>query len=263
MNKISLLGIPYDNNSSFIKGPAKAPELIRKSLFSASANMTSESGFDLNQKNVWQDVGDVQFENDDVFFKAIHERVTEELNDGNKVLSLGGDHSVSYPIIDAYSKFYKELTIVHFDAHPDIYDNLDGNPMSHASPFARIMEKGLVKNLIQIGIRTANAHQREQIKRFNVTCFEYKDMKALPLIMMEGPIYISFDIDALDPAFAPGVSHIEPGGLSTREALRIIQTLKGKVVGADIVEFNPDRDINGMTAMLSAKLLKEIMSKMI
>lgn len=262
MNKISILGIPFDDNSSYLKGPDKAPSIIRKCLFSASSNSASELGFDLNQKSRWQDIGDVEFKQKYDFFPAIRDRVLQALDQGDSVVSLGGDHSVTYPIIDAYAQHYKDLTIIHFDAHPDIYHNLDDNPFSHASPFARIMERHLAKNLIQVGIRTVNQHLRDQINKYNVTCFEMSKMKALPMIMMDGPIYISFDIDALDPAFAPGVSHIEPGGLSTRDALTILQSIKGKIVGADIVEYNPVRDINEMTGMVAAKVLKELMALM-
>jgi arginase len=259
---ISLLGIPFDENSSFLTGPAKAPAIIRECIFSDSANTASENEFDLKQTENWSDVGDVEISDSNMFFENVRSKVITELENGNKVLSLGGDHSVTYPIIDAYAQFYKDLTIIHFDAHPDLYDDFEGNPMSHASPFARIMEKGLVKNLIQIGIRTANQHLREQIERFNVTCFEMKSMKALPSIMMEGPIYISFDIDALDPAYAPGVSHIEPGGLTVRDALTVIQNIKGKIVGADVVEYNPNQDFNRITGMVAAKITKEIMDKL-
>ena len=186
------------------------------------------------------------------------------------VLSLGGDHSLTYPILKSYAKKYDKLTILHFDAHPDLYDKFDGNLFSHASPFARIMEDKLVDNLIQIGIRTINPHQREQIKKFNVKTIEMKNFFSnynLDFIdNIKGPLYISFDIDCLDPAFAPGVSHHEPGGFSTRDVLEIFQkinTSKVKVVGADIVELNPKNDINSMTAMVAAKCLKEILVAML
>ena len=125
------------------------------------------------------------------------------------------------------------------------------------------MEEGLADRLVQVGIRTATGHQREQIVRFDVEAVEMKDFRDDLTIEFDTPVYISFDIDGLDPAFAPGVSHREPGGLSTRQALNVIQRLKAGVVGADLVEFNPRMDSTGVTAMVCAKLLKEIAAKML
>ena len=106
-------------------------------------------------------------------------------------------------------------------------------------------------------------HQREQAKKFGVEVIEMRYLPALDRMKVDGPIYISFDMDALDPAFAPGISHREPGGLSTREALAHLQAISGRIVGADIVEFNPAQDNTQLTATVAAKLLKEILGKMI
>jgi len=108
-----------------------------------------------------------------------------------------------------------------------------------------------------------NGHQRQQAKRFGVEVIDMKNIKNAENIVFDGPVYLSLDLDCLDPAFAPGVSHHEPGGLSTRQLLEIIQNFSGQLVGADIVEYNPNRDINGVTGMGAAKLLKEILSKML
>jgi arginase family enzyme len=108
-----------------------------------------------------------------------------------------------------------------------------------------------------------NPHQRAQAERFGVEVTEMKDFDVSQAIRFEGPVYLSFDIDVLDPAFAPGVSHLEPGGMTTRDALSIIQSFEGKLVGADIVEINPDRDPLGITAMVGAKLLKELAGRLL
>ena len=163
----------------------------------------------------------------------------------------------------AFARKYKDLNVLHFDAHPDIYDSYQGNRNSHASPFARIMEQGLVKRLVQVGIRTFTADQREQVKKFGVESIEMRNLTGNIELAFDGPVYISFDVDALDPAFAPGVSHREPGGMSTRQALDLIQRLRGKVVGADIVEFNPRMDPLHITGTVCAKLLKEIAARML
>ena len=176
---------------------------------------------------------------------------------------MGGDHSITYPIIRSYAKHYNNLSILQLDAHPDLYDELDDNRFSHACPFARIMEENLIKRLVQAGIRTMTGHQSEQAQRFGVEVIEMKEINKAKEISFNGPVYLSLDMDCLDPAFAPGVSHYEPGGMSTRRLLGIIQNLKGKLVGADIVEYNPKRDPQGITAMVAAKLLKEIIARML
>ena len=152
---------------------------------------------------------------------------------------------------------------MHFDAHPDLYDSFDNNPFSHASPFARIMENNLVEKLTQVGIRTMNAHQKEQAKKYNVQVIHMGQFDSTMQFDFDGPVYVSIDLDALDPAFAPGVSHPEPGGLSTRDLLTILSTANGEVVGGDIVEYNPKKDFQNTTAVLASKILKELMSKMI
>ncbi|MDP6170075.1 MAG: arginase family protein, partial [Candidatus Marinimicrobia bacterium] len=141
--------------------------------------------------------------------------------------------------------------------------NFDDNPYSHASPFARIMENGLAHSLTQIGIRTMNDHQNDQAKRYNVIVITMNEFSSDLKFAFEDPIYISIDLDGIDPAFAPGVSHPEPGGLSTRALLKILSNIQGKIIGADIVEYNPNNDINNITAITAAKLLKELMGKIL
>lgn len=257
-----LLGIPFDANSSWLRGPAGAPPIIRVAFNSSSSNAWTETGVDLSPQGTYCDAGDLKFTFDEPF-TAIEKRVGELLDKGLRPVSLGGDHSITLPIVRAFGKRIPGLTILHFDAHPDLYDELEGNRLSHACPFARIMEEGAAKRLIQIGIRTVNGHQREQAKKFGVEVIEMRHLPALDRMKADGPIYISFDMDALDPAFAPGISHREPGGMSTREALAHIQAISGKIAGADLVEFNPAQDNTQITATVAAKLLKELLGKMI
>ncbi len=256
---ISLLGIPLDINSSFLRGPSHAPARIRLMEAEGSANEYSERGALIKRGETYLDAGDITFTTGDTQanMESIFERVSLELEKG-KVLSLGGDHSITYPIIMAHSIKYPTLSILHIDAHGDLYDSFDNNPFSHASPFARIMENNLAKSLTQVGLRTLNTHQREQATRFGVKQIEMKDFNYDFVTQLDGPLYISLDIDALDPAFAPGVSHHEPGGLTVREVLTILQKINVEVVGADIVEYNPTRDHQNMTAMVAYKFMKEL-----
>ena len=216
-------------------------------------------------QGIYGDAGDLAFAgaSDDDAFAAIESGVSTLIAQGKRPVSLGGDHSITFPIIKAVAKNYSELTIFHFDAHPDLYDEFEGNRRSHACPFARIMESGLAKRLVQIGIRTINGHQREQAKRFGVEVIEMRELPAYARLKAEDPVYISFDMDVLDPAYAPGISHREPGGMSVREAIAHLHAVGGEIVGADVVEYNPVRDVSGMTAIVTAKILKEILGKMI
>jgi len=259
--KPTLLGIPFDAHSSYLRGAADAPPLIRKAFHCDSSNSSTESGIELGSDSVL-DAGDLELSVDEAF-TTIEGAVGGLLDKGQSPLCLGGDHSITYPILRAFGKRFANLTMVHFDAHPDLYDEFQGNRYSHACPFARIMEEGLAKRLIQIGIRTMNAHQREQAVRFGVEVVEMRQLPSLDKLRLTGPVYVSFDIDVLDPAFAPGISHREPGGMSVREAISHLHAITGDMVGADIVEYNPTQDTSELTAMVCAKILKEILGKMI
>jgi arginase len=257
-----LVGIPLDYNSSFLRGAAQAPRLIREALHSDVWNSWTETRVDLGVAGMVEDMGDLANMESADAPERIEEAIEGILAAGKRPVSLGGDHSITYPILRAIAKHVSNLTIVHLDAHPDLYDNYGNNPHSHASPFARIMENKLAKRLVQIGVRTLNAHQQEQARKFGVEIYEMSDLRDPTHLNLAGPIYISFDMDVLEPGMAPGVSHWEPGGMTTRQALHYIHTVPGPIVGADVVEFNPARDPTGMTAMVAAKIVKEILGKM-
>ncbi len=182
---ISIIGIPLDENSSFLRGSAKAPPLILDAFRSDASNMYAENGFNCGDSGKVKNLGNLQLTAGKAAMDSIQKAVSKELNRNQKVVSLGGDHSITFPIIQAYSQSFPDLNILHIDAHPDLYDNFENNPYSHASPFARIMEKGLVNRLVQVGIRTLNDHQKEQIKRFGLEVIEMKDFdpeKIQPLL---------------------------------------------------------------------------------
>jgi agmatinase len=262
MSPIRLIGLPTDSNSSFLRGPSKAPSAIRAALFSDAGNPASESGAEIGREIIIDDVGDLPLTEAASDDALIERSVTAAMGDGYIPLMLGGDHSVTYPILRGIAARHGPVEILHFDAHPDLYDELDGSRRSHATPFARIMEEGLASRLVQVGIRTLNTHQREQATRFGVEIIGMRNFDPSTVPAMRGPTYVSIDIDSLDPAFAPGVSHHEPGGLSVRDVLDVLHRLDVPLVGGDVVELNPDRDINGMTAAVAAKLVKELAAKM-
>jgi arginase len=260
----TLLGIPFDANSSYLRGTAGAPAKIREALRGEASNSWSETFVDLGAQGAYGDAGDLLLKEDGAAFGVIEEAVGDLLQKGEKPVSLGGDHSISYPVVKAFAKHFAELTIVHFDAHPDLYDEFEGNRLSHACPFARIMEDGLAKRLVQVGIRTLNGPQRTQAVKYGVEVLEMKHLPAIERLKnVRGPVYLTYDLDVLDPAFAPGVSHREPGGMSVREAITHLHAVGGVMVGADLVEYNPVQDIAGLTATAAGKILKEILGKMV
>jgi arginase len=263
--RVALLGVAWDGSSSFRRGAANAPPLIREALWSESGNSWTESGRDLRADGI-EDDGDLVFGEGESAEKA-REMIETALDligaSGRRPLTLGGDHSITYPALRGFRRHHDRLAVLHIDAHPDLYDDFEGDRYSHACPFARVMEEGLADRLVQVGIRTMTGHQREQARRFGVEVIEMREWVDGRRLRFDGPVYISLDLDALEPGLAPGVSHREPGGLSVRQVLSLIQGLEAPLVGADLVEFNPDADPSGLTAAVCGKLVKELAAKML
>jgi arginase len=256
---INLIGLPTDINSSFERGSAKAPASIREALWSDRGNASTESGLEIGSDIDLIDKGDLPLTDHDVAADDL--RIMDAVSASAIPLLLGGDHAVTYPIVAALAAQHGPVTILHFDAHPDLYADFEGNPRSHASPFARIMEGGHAKRLVQVGIRTLTRHCREQADKHGVEIIPMSGFDVERVPVLEGPLYISVDLDGIDPSEAPGVSHPEPGGLRLREVLAAIHKQTATVVGADIVELNPNRDVGGVTAILAAKLVREIAAR--
>jgi len=262
--KIAVLGVPFDEKSSYLRGAAGGPAAIRKASTGKCYNEYTELGVDLATETVLVDRGDIDTSGDmDKTFALTEKAVEEILGKGAVPIVLGGDHSITYPVIKAFSRKYRALDILHFDAHPDLYDDLYGDRLSHACPFARILEDDLAANLVQVGVRTWNPDHRKLAAKHGVRMIEMKDFPRALSLEFKNPLYISFDLDALDPAFAPGVSHHEPGGLTTRQAVQIIQNLKASIVGLDVVELNAARDGSGITAAAAFKIIKETAGKIV
>jgi len=275
--RIYLAGLPFDHLSTYVRGAGMAPKLIRQALRCGSSNLWSEHGVDLDE--VLQDIGDApSFENIEGFIEQLD----------SPVMCLGGDHAVTLPVLRALGR-NQPLSVLHFDAHPDLYDPSSGivAPLgterkpgtkipSHATPFFEALSEGLIKDLLQVGVRTLNKHQALNASRFPqvqiVTMDSISELWQDCLADTWGAnseVYISIDLDVLDPAFAPSVSHLEPGGLSTRELVTILRKMKfpnSRIVGADVVEYNPvsekeheeGNQLPTQSAMVAAKLVKEL-----
>ncbi len=262
--RLAILGVPFDEKSCYLRGAAQGPAAIRAASTGKALNPFTELGVNLEEETIMADLGDVDTSGDvDKTFSRIEKAVLEILDKKARPIILGGDHSITYPILRALAKVHKSLAILHFDAHPDLYEDLYGDRFSHASPFARILEDGLAQELVQVGVRAATSDQREKARSFGVRMIEMKDFHDGLNLPFRRPLYISFDLDALDPAFAPGVSHHEPGGLTTRQALDIIHSLNAKIIGLDVVELNPLRDPAGITAAAAVKIIKETAGMMV
>jgi arginase len=273
MPTVTLLGIPWDASSSFQRGAAGAPPEIRKALWSGSSNTWNERGDDLAAAGVLEDAGDIELGDDPAAARTLIEsRVRDVLAAGHRPLILGGDHSITYPVLRAFAGRTDRLTILHFDAHADLYDSFPLGPFeapgrdravevrySHACPFARVMEERLAARVVQVGVRTLTAHLRSQAGKFGVEVLgadRWRD--ALPLVTrLRGSVYVSLDLDVLEPMLAPGLSHPEPGGLAVRDVLDVLSAISATVVGADIVEYNPRNDVRDLTARVAAKFVKE------
>ncbi len=258
----AFLGIADDSQSSFLRGPAEAPECIRRAYDGRCYNATTESGVDLSSSVT--DLGDLKPRRAwEASAREYRARIEEILREGFTPFIAGGDHAVTVPVVQAFAVLRRPVHIVQVDAHPDLYTEFDGNPDSHASTAARLLEMSHVQSLTQIGIRTMNEDQRRQAERWSdrLHVLEARSIEgAVPELVhipKEAAVYLTIDMDGFDPACAPGVSHPVPGGLTARQVLGLILGGHWTLVGMDAVEVNPSRDIQYMTAILAARLLHE------
>ena len=261
-----LLGVPWDLSSSWQRGAAAAPPLIRQALWSPSTNSATELGIAIAPDTL-DDAGDLALPDEASEARLAIERAVQGIlaRQGLPVV-LGGDHSISYPVLRAF-RDRPIAAILHIDAHGDLYDEFPlpepgqprglGDAYSHACPFARVMEDGLTGRLVQVGVRTLTPHLAAQAARFGVEVYGMDRWRTAPVEELQGPLYVSLDLDGLDPAFAPGVAHPEPGGLSTRDVVDLLHRIRAPIAGIDIVEYNPRFDHRDLTARVAAKLLKE------
>ncbi len=258
----ALLGIPFDLASTHLRGARGGPAAIRAALRDDAGNPYAEDGTRWALGEELADAGDVEVTDDDAGRASIEHTVSQLVTAGHPAIVVGGDHAITYPILRGIAHAGHRPTLLYVDAHPDLYDDFAGARFTHASPVARIAEDGLVSRIVQVGIRATTPHQREQALRFGVETISMADWMRGTRPVLDGPVYLSLDLDGLDPAFAPGVSHPEPGGLSTRDVLGMIAMCRGALLAADVVECNPTVDVRGLTAMVGAKMVREIAAAM-
>jgi agmatinase len=258
--KARLLGFEWDASSSHARGPALAPTVVKRLLFSEASSAFSTGLVDLREAIESNEIPPLPSEGE-AARETIKRTVVRCLDDGFAPLSIGGDHGVTYPVLQAIYARRGPIDVLHVDAHPDLHEQYEGDRYSHASPFARALEDGCIRRLTQIGVRCWDPSQKMQAEKYGVAIFGPHEIEDVPAEAYSGPLYLSIDLDGLDPAFAPGVSHPEPGGLSTREVLSLIRKINGGLIGADIVELNPERDAALSTARVVVRLVKELAAK--
>jgi agmatinase len=265
-NQTSLVfaGLPDDSQSSFRRGSALGPQRIRLAYDGNCYNSATESGIDLAGRVA--DLGDLPSKSSwEMTARSYQEFAARLFQIGKIPFFAGGDHAVSVPIIAALAELGEPIHLVQIDAHPDLYAEFEGNRDSHACTISRALEMSHVASVTQLGIRTLNKAQSPQLERYRDRLHIYfaRDLPgalpALSHIPSNAAVYLTIDLDGFDPAFAPGVSHPVPGGLTPRQVLNFIQKVNCKLVGMDVVEVNPDLDVNDQTAILAARLLHEAM----
>lgn len=260
MEKTRILGFEWDASSSHSRGPALGPTVVKRLLSSEASSSYSTDLIDMREA-IEGYVIPVLPEDAAIAREIITKTVADCLAAGLTPLSVGGDHSVTYPILKAVCAKRGPVNVLHIDAHPDLHAEFEGDPYSHASPFARAHEDGLIQRHVVVGARCWDPHQLEQAKKYGVKILRADQVDEVPAEIFAGPLYMSIDLDGLDPAFAPGVSHPEPGGLSTLDVLKLIRRIEGPLIGADVVELNPERDYQMTTARVVVRLVKELAGK--
>lgn len=256
---IIMLGMPFDGTVSYRSGSRFAPEQIRL----ASWGLEEYSPrFDKHLDDVnFHDAGDLEFPLGNTYksLDLIEKNVEEIYKDGKKVFGIGGEHLVTLPEIKAVSKFYNDLAIVHFDAHTDLREEYLGEEMSHSAVIRHVSKIVGPENLKQIGIRSGMKEEWEFMKKHNTLICEYSELDCL-----KGKhIFVTVDLDCLDPSVMPGTGTPESGGMQFNDLIGWFEYLKNfDIVGADVVELAPDYDASGVSTAVATKVIRELLMVM-
>ena len=274
---VAIVGVPYDGGTSYRPGARLGPREIRNqsSLIRPYSYFQNVAPFD--RANV-ADVGDIDAPPVSIeqCYEAVEARIGTIVDAGARPIVIGGDHSISLPVLRALAKRRGPLALVQFDSHVDTWDQYFGGKYFHGTPFRRAIEEGLVdgRRFIQVGIRGPMYGDDFDFHReHGITVLDIDQVKDRGIAwavgeirrVVSGPAYMTFDIDAVDPAFAPGTGTPEIGGLTSHDAQRLVRGLAGlSLVGGDIVEVAPQFDGPGqITSVLAANLLFELLCAMI
>jgi agmatinase/guanidinopropionase len=273
---VAIVGIPFDSGTSYRSGTRFGPRKIRESSlmiwgFNRVLNVSPTDELNI------VDYGDIDVIPVDI--RATMEKITTGVQNiikqDVKIIALGGDHSISLPLLRAHASKYGELAVIHFDSHPDTWDQeFEGQPYSHGTPYRRAIEEKLINTdaYIQVGIRgpisgSADITDAEEMGVKILTIekvFELgipSTIDEIRVTIGDRPVYVSLDIDSVDPAFAPGTGTPEVGGLTSFQILQLVRGLQGlNIVGFDLVEVSPPYDHGEITSILAANLAFEFVS---
>lgn len=255
-----LIGLPMDSTTSFRPGTRLAPYRVRE----VSEGVEEYSIYqDRSLEEIaFYDAGDVTipYGNVQQSLARIEETARDLLQMGKKVFCIGGEHLVSLPIIKAYADYFQDLAVIQMDAHADLREDYLGEVFSHATVMRHVLNLVGKKNLYQLGIRSGTREEFEYARRYSNLYLDefYSALDEILNSIGSQPVYISLDIDVLDPAFAPGTGTPEAGGVTSRELIKMLVRLgQLNVVGFDMVEISPPYDIGDNTSILGAKIIRE------
>lgn len=256
---IVMLGMPFDGTVSYRSGSRFAPEQIRL----ASWGLEEYSpNFDKSLEDVnFHDAGDLEFPLGNTYksLELIEKNVEEIYKDGKRVFGVGGEHLVTLPEIKAVSKFYKDLAIVHFDAHTDLREEYLGEEMSHSAVIRHASKIVGPENIKQIGIRSGMKEECEFMKENGTLIHEYAQLD----VLKGKKIFVTVDLDVLDPSVMPGTGTPESGGMQFNELIGWFKYLKNfDIIGADVVELAPDYDASGVSTAVATKVIRELLMVM-
>ncbi len=261
---VVILGVPLDTTTVYRPGTRFGPLKIREMSYALETysfwlqrDLKEMRVFDFgNNYTPFEPVYSLDYEID-----KIYREVKGIIRDGKKVIALGGSHLITYPIVKAISDF-RDISVVHFDAHADLVDRYNGEKLSHATVMRRVSEVVGIENVYQFGIRSGTEEEYNYAKNVHPDLEELKETFS----NMEGDVYISVDIDCFDPAFAPGTGTPEPAGITPSEFFKefyeIYHTIVRKssnftVIGFDVVEVSPPYDNSDITSILAARIVRD------
>lgn len=259
-SQIVVFGAPFDGTTSFRPGTRFAPAIMRNESYGLET-YSPYLDRDLTDIKVY-DAGDLEFPfgNTEKVLNMIKEFVKDVLNNEKIPVMIGGEHLVTLPSIEAVYEKYKDLYVIHFDAHTDLREDYMGERLSHATVIRRVWDFLGDGRIYQFGIRSGERKEFEWAKEHTkLTKFTYKGLEDVVNKMKDKPVYVTIDLDILDPSVFPGTGTPEPGGISFNDMMDIINTLKDlNIVGADIVELSPHYDNSGASTAVACKILREL-----
>jgi agmatinase len=253
-----IYGIPYDRTTHFRAGSREGPNAVRRASYNFEVSHFEHGRLPPVKMHDYGDVDDHIYPED--MYEEIKFSVTPAVNNDQFVIAIGGEHSITAPIVNAYD----DISVISLDAHLDSRDEFMGSPYSHACVMRRCAERVGIDNVFVLGVRSMC---EEEIERDDVVPYissyeimekgiEYAVRRALDSVKNEN-VYLTIDIDCVDPAFAPGTGTQEPFGLLPMDIKKVINAVGERLVGMDVVEISPPYDHSGITAMLGARFIKE------